>query len=66
VEEGDDVVPESVDEFDRLVLASPDSSLCWIQYIAFHMEKQEFGLAREVIKRALEKINFRYAVSKLL
>ena len=57
--DGKDLAPENVDEFDKLVLTSPDSSLCWIQYIAFHMEKKEYSLARAVVKRALEKINFR-------
>ena len=56
---GKDLAPENADEFDKLVLTSPDSSLCWIQYIAFHMERKEYSLAREVVKRALEKINFR-------
>ena len=41
------------------VLASPDSSLCWIQYVAFHIERKAYDSAREVIKRALSKINFR-------
>lgn len=57
--DGEDAEPETVDEFDRLVLASPDSSLCWIKYVAFHMGKQQYDLARAVVKRALEKINFR-------
>ena len=57
--DGEDAPPESVDEFDRLVLATPDSSLCWIQYIAFHLEKKNIEAARSVVKRALEKINFR-------
>ena len=56
---GKDLAPENVDEFDKLVLTSPDSSLCWIQYIAFHMERKDYTLARTVVKRALEKINFR-------
>ena len=30
--------PQSVDDFDRLVLSSPDSSLCWIKYMAFHLQ----------------------------
>ena len=56
---GEDLPPESVDEFDRLVLASPDSSLCWIQYIAYHLEGKELDKAREVVQKALGKINFR-------
>ena len=57
--EGQDVAPESIDEFEKLVLSSPDSSLCWIQYMAFHIERKEYDLAREVVGKSLSKINFR-------
>ena len=57
--EGQDVAPESIDEFEKLVLSSPDSSLCWIQYMAFHIERKEYDLAREVVRKSLSKINFR-------
>lgn len=30
--------PQSADDFDRLVLSSPNSSLCWIKYMAFHLQ----------------------------
>lgn len=30
-------VPESAEQFDRLVLAHPNSSKIWAQYIAFHL-----------------------------
>ena len=30
--------PQSVDDFDRLLLASPNSSLCWLKYMAFHLQ----------------------------
>ena len=36
--DGEVATPETVEEFERLVLSSPDSSLCWIQYMAFHMQ----------------------------
>ena len=28
----------SCDDFDRMVLASPDSSAVWLQYMAFHLQ----------------------------
>lgn len=30
--------PKTADQFDRLVLANPNNSLLWINYIAFHLE----------------------------
>lgn len=49
----------------RLVLSSPNSSLCWIKYMAFHMDRKELTKAREVTKRALEKINVREEEERL-
>lgn len=57
--DGEEAEPESAEEFDRLVLASPNSSLCWIKYMAFYMTKGQPEQAREIVRRALEKINFR-------
>ncbi|XP_060066718.1 protein RRP5 homolog [Ylistrum balloti] len=51
--------PASVDEFDRLVLTSPDSSLVWLQYMAFHLQTAEIDKARAVAERALKTISFR-------
>jgi rRNA biogenesis protein RRP5 len=34
----DDQTPQSADEFDRLIMASPDSSIVWVQYMAFHLQ----------------------------
>lgn len=51
--------PNSVDQFDRMVLASPNSSLIWLQYMAFHLQATEIDKARAVAKRALKTINFR-------
>lgn len=63
--DGEEAEPETTEEFDRLVLSSPNSSICWIKYMAFHMGRQEYEKAREVAKRALEKINFREDEEKL-
>ena len=57
--DGEEAEPETADEFERLVLSSPNSSLCWIKYAAFHLERKERDAARAVLQRALEKINFR-------
>lgn len=51
--------PESADDFDRLVLSSPDSSILWLQYMAFHLQATEIEKARAVAERALKTISFR-------
>ena len=43
-----DKAPESAEEFERLVLASPRSSFVWIKYMALHLEMTEIEKAREV------------------
>ncbi|KAI4492504.1 hypothetical protein M0804_002295 [Polistes exclamans] len=58
-------MPNSVDQFDRLVLASPDSSLVWLQYMAYHLQATELEKARAVAKRAIKIINFREENEKL-
>ena len=44
--DGEEAEPETADEFERLVLSSPNSSLCWIKYAAFHLERKEQDKAR--------------------
>ncbi|XP_032673721.1 rRNA biogenesis protein rrp5-like, partial [Odontomachus brunneus] len=52
-------VPNSIDQFDRLVLSSPDSSLVWLQYMAYHLQATEIDKARSVARRGIKTINFR-------
>lgn len=52
-------IPNSIDQFDKLVLSSPDSSLVWLQYMAYHLQATEIDKARAVAKRAIKTINFR-------
>ncbi|XP_031829863.2 ribosomal RNA Processing 5 [Nomia melanderi] len=52
-------LPNSVDQFDRLVLASPDSSIIWLQYMAYHLQTTEIEKARAVARRAVKTISFR-------
>lgn len=63
--DGEEAEPETEDEFERLVLASPDSSLCWIKYMAFYVNKNNLDKSREIAKRALSKINFREEEERL-
>lgn len=51
--------PNSTDQFDKLVLSSPDSSLVWSQYMVYHLQATEIEKARAVAKRAIKTINFR-------
>lgn len=51
--------PQTVDEYDRLVLANPNSSLVWIQYMVYYLRVTDIEKARAVARRALKTINFR-------
>ncbi|XP_048249313.1 protein RRP5 homolog isoform X1 [Haliotis rufescens] len=60
-----DQIPVCSNDFDRLVLQSPDSSLLWTRYMAFHLETAEIDKARTVAERALKTISFREEQEKL-
>lgn len=51
--------PESAEAFERLLLSSPDSSLLWLQYMAFQLQATQIEQARTVAERALKTISFR-------
>lgn len=53
------VLPDSVDQFDRLVLSEPDNSKHWINYMVFHLQSSECDKARAVARRALKALSFR-------
>lgn len=57
--------PQSVSDFERLLLGLPNSSELWIQYMAFHMQLSELSKAREVAERAIRTINMREETEKL-
>ncbi|EDQ93026.1 uncharacterized protein MONBRDRAFT_22367 [Monosiga brevicollis MX1] len=46
----------SVEDHERAVMASPNSSFTWIQYIAFFLQLTELDKARAVAHRALKTI----------
>jgi len=51
-------LPQSADQFDRVLLGDPDNSEMWLRYIAFHAQATEFEKGRAVAKRALERISY--------
>lgn len=48
--------PQSSDDFELLLLSEPDSSLLWLQYMAFHLKLGDADQARAVGERGLESI----------
>ncbi|SCV05898.1 LANO_0H17612g1_1 [Lachancea nothofagi CBS 11611] len=57
--------PESVGDFERMIMGSPNSSVVWMNYMAFQLQLGEIEKAREVAQRALKTINFREETEKL-
>ncbi|VEU22446.1 DEKNAAC103561 [Brettanomyces naardenensis] len=57
--------PESVSDFERLLVGNPSSSILWIQYMSFQLQLGEIDKAREIGKRALKTINYREEQEKL-
>ena len=55
----DKKTPESADAFDRALMANPNSSYMWVQYMAYHLQLTEMDLARKVGERALKAISTR-------
>jgi len=48
--------PQTVADYERLLLGEPDSSLLWLQYMAFQLELGEVEKARTIGERALRTI----------
>ncbi|KAM3622776.1 uncharacterized protein V6R79_002928 [Siganus canaliculatus] len=57
--------PEDAGAFERLLIASPNSSLLWLQYMAHHLQATQIEQARAVAERALKTISFREEQEKL-
>uniref|UniRef100_A0A0K8VMJ0 Protein RRP5 n=1 Tax=Bactrocera latifrons TaxID=174628 RepID=A0A0K8VMJ0_BACLA len=52
-------LPESVDQFDRLVLSEPNNSKHWINYMVYHLQSAEVDKSRAVARRAIKAISYR-------
>ena len=57
--------PQSIADFERLLLGQPNSSVLWLSYMAFQLELSEVDKAREVAERAHKTINMREQEEKL-
>jgi len=57
--------PQSADDYERLLLTEPDSSLLWLQYMAFHLDLGDADQARSVGERALKSIGLGQEAEKL-
>lgn len=57
--------PQDAAAFERLLLASPNSSLLWLQFMAHHLQATQIEQARTVAERALKTISFREEQEKL-
>ena len=53
------------DDYQREVIASPNSSIAWIKYMAFQLSVGEIEKARKVVEKALKTISFRKEDEKL-
>jgi len=57
--------PQSIADFERLLLGQPDSSYLWISYIAFELQHSDVAKAREVAERAVRTISMREETEKM-
>ena len=52
--------PQSAAEHEQAVMAQPDASVAWIQYMAFLISLGEVEKARGLAERAVQTINYRW------
>ncbi|KAF3482254.1 rRNA biogenesis protein RRP5 [Arthroderma uncinatum] len=57
--------PQTVADYERLLLGEPDSSLLWLKYMAFQLELGEVDKAREIGERALRTMSIGQDEEKL-
>ncbi|KAG7665962.1 RRP5 [[Candida] subhashii] len=57
--------PQSVADFERLLIGNPNSSIMWMNYMSFQLQLSEVEKAREIGERALKTINYREEQEKM-
>ncbi|KAI8991069.1 hypothetical protein BDF20DRAFT_811062 [Mycotypha africana] len=57
--------PQTANDYERLLVGSPNSSYLWINYMAYQLQLSEISKARDIGERALKTINFREEQEKL-
>ncbi|RKO88271.1 hypothetical protein BDK51DRAFT_24832, partial [Blyttiomyces helicus] len=60
-----EAAPELAEDFERLLIGSPNSSFLWIKFMAFQLQMAEIEKARAVAERALKTISFREEQEKM-
>ena len=57
--------PQSVADFERLLMGQPNSSILWLSFMAFQLQLGEVTKAREIAERAIKTISIREETEKL-
>jgi rRNA biogenesis protein RRP5 len=57
--------PETAEDFERLLMASPNSSLVWVRYMAHVLSLGQVENARKIAERALEVSDSRLSLDIL-
>lgn len=57
--------PQSLDDFERVLVSNPDQSYVWIQYIAYVLENLDVKAARRVAERAVKSVSISSDQEKL-
>lgn len=57
--------PQSIADFERLLMGQPNSSVLWLSYMAFQLQLSEVPKAREIAERAIRTINLREEMEKM-
>ncbi|KAK6465056.1 hypothetical protein DFJ63DRAFT_282319 [Scheffersomyces coipomensis] len=57
--------PQSISDFERLLIGNPNSSILWMNYMSFQLQLSEIDKAREIGERALKTINYREEQEKM-
>lgn len=57
--------PQSIADFERLLMGQPNSSVLWLSYMAFQLQLSEVSKAREIAERAIRTINIREEFEKM-
>lgn len=57
--------PQSTADFERLLMSNPNSSVLWLEYMAFQLGVGEVSKAQDIAERALKTIHIREEGEKL-
>ena len=53
---------DTVEDYERLMVTKKDASAAWIKYMAYFVQLDQIGKAREVAERSIKAINYREEV----